>query len=143
MKLISGYAQSCTRRAAAAAIGLILCSTTAFAQSAPASCVTALSAKYGSTPALKMECANDADCIFQAPPANASALALIGSMVKTVEACFTAAGLTMVKEDTLPDGTTRQYGKSGGTEKCALLIHTSPLNIADGMRATCQLATAQ
>lgn len=143
MKLMSGHAKSSARRAVAAAIGLILCCTTAFAQGVPASCVTALSAKYGSTPALKMECANQTDCTFQAPPANASALALIGSMVKTVEACFIAAGLTMVKEETVPEGTTRQYGKSGGAEKCALLIHTSPLNIADGMRAACQLAAAQ
>jgi hypothetical protein len=129
--------------AAAAAIGLILCSTAAFAQSAPASCVTALSAKYGSTPALKMECANETDCTFQAPPANASALALIGSMVKTLEACFTAAGLSMVKEDTVPEGTTRLYGKSSGAEQCAVLIHTGPTNIADAVRATCQLATTK
>lgn len=131
------------RRTAAAAIGFALCSTTAFAQSAPASCVTALSAKYGSTPALKMECTNPTDCTFQAPVANASALALIGTMVKATEACFTAAGLDMVKEDTVTEGTTRLYGKSGAAGQCAVLIHTSPVNIADAFRATCQPATAQ
>ena len=90
-----------------------------------------------------MECANATDCTFQAPVGNASALALIGSMVKTVEACFTAAGLSVVKEDVVPQGTTRQYGKAGTAEMCAVLISTSMGDLADGLRATCQTGIAR
>ncbi len=137
-------AKSACPKAAALAIGLILCPAAAFAQSGtPASCVTALSKEYGSNSALRMECTNATDCTFQAPTGNASALALIGAMVKTVEACFTAAGLAVVKEDAMPQGTTRQYGKAGGSEMCAVLISTTTVDVADGMRATCQTAIAQ
>ena len=143
MKIMSTVAQSRSRRAAAATLGLILFSSTAFAQGAPAFCVTALSKEYSSTSALRMECTNATDCTFQAPPGNASALALIGSMVKTVEACFTAAGLTVVKEDVMPQGTTRQYGLAGAEQTCAVLISTSVSDLADGLRATCQPVTAR
>ena len=130
-------------RVAAVAIGLTLGSAPAFAQSAPASCVTALSKEYGGNSALRMECTNATDCTFQAPVGNASALALIGAMVKTVEACFTAAGLSVVKEDVMPQGTTRQYGKPGTSEMCAVLISTTTVDLADGLRATCQTIIAR
>ena len=144
MNIMSKSAKSQSRRAAAVAMGLILVSAPAFAQSGtPASCVTALSKEYGSNSALRMECTNATDCTFQAPAGNASALALIGAMVKTVEACFTAAGLSVVKEDVMPQGTTRQYGKAGGSEICAVLISTTTADVADGMRATCQTAIAR
>jgi hypothetical protein len=121
----------------------MLWSAPAFAQSSPTACVTALSKEYGSNPALRVECTNATDCTFQAPTANASALALIGSMVKTVEACFTAAGLTVISEEVLPNGTTREYGKAGATEVCAVLISTTMGDLADGLRATCQPVSAR
>ena len=137
-------AKSVRRRAAAVAVALMLGSVPALAQNAaPASCVTDLSKQYGSTSALRMECTNATDCTFQAPTGNASALALIGSMVKTVEACFTAAGLTVVKEDVMSQGTTRQYGLAGAEQTCAVLISTSVSDLADGLRATCQPVTAR
>lgn len=141
--LMSKGAKSECRRAAALAIGLILCSAPALAQSAPSSCVTALSKEFGSNSALRMECTNATDCTFQAPTGNASALALVGAMVKTVEACFAAAGLTVVKEDVVPQGTTRQYGKPGAVEMCAVLISTTMGDLADGLRATCQPVAAR
>lgn len=143
VKLMSTGAKSECRRAAAVAIGLMLCSAPAFAQGAPASCVTALSKEYGSNPAPRMECANATDCTFQAPAGNASALALIGAMVKTVEACFTAAGLSVVKEDVAPQGTTRQYGRTGAAEMCAVLISTGMGDLAGGLRAACQPVAAR
>ena len=130
-------------RAAAVVIGLTLGSASVFAQSAPASCVTSLSKESGSNSAVRMECTNATDCTFQAPAGNASALALIGAMVKTVEACFIATGLAIVKEDAVPQGTTRQYGKPGSSEMCAVLISTTTVDLADGLRATCQTVTAR
>ena len=124
-------------------IGLTLGSASVFAQSAPASCVTSLSKEYGSNSAVRMECTNATDCTFQAPVGNASALALIGAMVRTVEACFMAAGLNVVKEDAMPQGTTRQYGKPASSEMCAVLISTTTVDVADGLRATCQTVIAQ
>ena len=143
MNIMSKGARSESRKAAAIAIGFILCSAPAFAQSAPASCVTALSKEYGTNSALRMECTNATDCTFQAPVGNASALALIGAMVKTVEACFTAAGLSVVKEDAVAQGTTRQFGKPGTSEMCAVLISTTTVDVADGLRATCQTVIAR
>ena len=143
VKLMSKGAKPECRRAVALAIGLILCSAPALAQGAPSSCVTALSKEFGTNSALRMECTNATDCTFQAPVGNASALALIGAMVKTVEACFTAAGLSVVKEDVMPQGTTRQYGKSGTSEMCAVLISTTTVDLADGLRATCQTIIAR
>lgn len=105
--------------------------------------MTALGKEYGSNAALRTECTNDTDCMFQAPAGNASALALIGSMVKTVEACFAAAGLSVVKEDVVPQGTTRQYGKAGAPEICAVLISTAMGDLADGLRATCLASVAR
>jgi hypothetical protein len=131
------------RSAAAVLTGLMLCSAPAFAQGAPADCVTALSKTYGTTSSLRVECTNATDCTFQAPSGNASALALIGSMVKTVEACFIAAGLGVVKEDAVPQGTTRQYGKPGAAQMCAVLISTTVGDLADGLRATCQPVAAR
>ena len=126
------------------AVASMLCSGQALAQNTPpASCVTALSKEYGATPALRMECTNATDCTFQAPTGNASALALIGAMVKTVEACFTSAGLAVVKEDVMPQGTTRQYGQAGAAQMCAVLISTTVGEVADGLRATCQPVKAQ
>jgi hypothetical protein len=143
VKITRTGAKSQCLRAAAVAIGLISGSAPVFAQSAPASCVTSLSKEYGANSSVRMECTNATDCTFQAPIGNASALALIGSMVKTVEACFTAAGLTVVKEDAVPQGTTRQYGKPGSSEMCAVLISTTTVELADGLRATCQTVTAR
>jgi hypothetical protein len=126
-------------KAAAFLAGMMLCAAPAFAQSLPSSaCVTALSQEYGGNSALRMECANATDCTFQAPIGNASALALVGSMVKKVEACFLAAGLTMTKEDVVPQGATRQWSRAGSTEVCAVLIHTAMGDVADGLRAACQ-----
>jgi hypothetical protein len=122
----------------------LLSSAPAFAQGLPSSaCVTALSQEYGGNTAIRMECTNATDCTFQAPIGNASALALIGSMVKKVEACFVAAGLAMTKEDVVPQGATRQYGKAGSAEVCAVLIHTSMGDVADGLRVACQTEIAR
>jgi hypothetical protein len=119
---------------------MLLGGQAALAQGSPSACVTALSSEYGSTPALQSTCASDTDCTFQAAEGNASALALIGAIVKKTEACFTAAGMSIVKEATTTEGTTRQYGMQGGKEICALLIATGPGDLASGMRATCQPA---
>ena len=144
MKINATFAKTARRSSAIALIGLVLCSAQSFAQStAPAFCVTALSKEYGANTAVQMACANATDCTFQAPIGNASALALIGSMVKTVEACFTASGLSLVKEDTVPQGTTRQYGKTGAPETCAVLISASMGDLADGLRAACVPAAAR
>jgi hypothetical protein len=131
-------------KAAAALVGLMLCSGPAFAQgAASSSCVTALSQEFGGNTAIRMECANATDCTFEAPMGNASALALIGAMVKKVEACFQAAGLTMTKEDVVPQGATRQWSKAGSSELCAVLIHTAMGDVADGLRAVCQTGIAR
>jgi hypothetical protein len=90
-----------------------------------------------------MECTSATDCTFYAPIGNASALALIGAMVKKVEACFVAAGLSMVKEDVVPQGATRQYAKPGSPDVCAVLVHTAMGDVADGMRAACQADIAR
>lgn len=124
--------------AALLALGLAAASQSAFAQTSPSACVTALQTEYGTTSTLRSECTNDTDCTFQAAMGNASALALIGAMVKKVEACFTAAGMTIVKEDVTTEGTTRQFGMQGSKEMCAVLIATGPGDLANGMRATCQ-----
>lgn len=124
--------------AALVALGLAAASQSALAQTSPSSCVTALRSEYGTTSALQSECTNDTDCTFNAPMGNASALALIGTMVKKVEACLTAAGMSMVKEDITTEGTTRQFGMQGSKEMCAVLIATGPGDLANAMRATCQ-----
>ena len=108
------------------------------AEGKPSGCVAALKRDYGSTNALRSECKTGTDCTFQAPPANASALALIGTMVKRTEDCFAAAGLKVSKEETAPGGTTRYYEAAGAAEKCALLIATGLTGIAEGVRAVCQ-----
>jgi hypothetical protein len=132
-----------SRGVAATLIGLTLCCGAAFAQSMPSSCVMDLNKQYGSTSALRTECKTASDCTFQAPMGDASALALIGAMVKRVEACFAAAGFSVVKEDVAPRGITRQYGKPGAAEMCAVLISTRMGDLADGLRATCQPVTAR
>jgi hypothetical protein len=140
VKVTSTDARSFRLGAATLGLALALSPVAALSQGMPASCVTELRKEYSTSSALKTECANDTDCTFQAPEGNASALALIGAMVKKVEACFTAAGLAVVKEDAMAGGTTRQYGKSGGSEMCAVLIATGSGGLASGLRATCQPA---
>jgi hypothetical protein len=43
----------------------------------------------------------------------------------------------------MPQGTTRRYGKAGGSEICAVLISTTTVDVADGLRATCQTIIAR
>ncbi len=120
------------------ALGAMIYAGSACAQNAPSSCVSDLQKEYASNAALRSECTKDDDCSFQAPEGNASALALIGAMVKRTESCFATAGLTVSKEDTVPEGTTRYYGTARIAEKCALLIATGAGGVARGMRAACQ-----
>ena len=113
----------------------VRCSS-AFAK-APSVCVAELQKDYGATPALRSTCEN-ADCTFQASEGNASALALIDTIVKRAETCMGQAGLTMVKEEKT-EGLTRYYGAPGAAEQCALL--TAPgSGAAQGVRLTCQAA---
>lgn len=125
-------------RAAAFAVVLLLGAGPALAQASPASCVADLSKEYSANTALRAECPSKADCTFQAAEGNASALALIGAMVKRAEACFTAAGLTITKDDTAAEGTTRYYGTAEKPETCALLIATGTGGVAQGVRTACQ-----
>ncbi|WP_088347654.1 MULTISPECIES: hypothetical protein [Rhodomicrobium] len=126
------------RAAAAFALAAVLGAGGVMAQAAPAACVADLRKEYASSSALRAECPSDTDCTFQAPEGNASALALIGTMVKRAEACFTAAGLKVTKDDTAAQGTTRYYGTADTAEKCALLIAANETGVAQGMRAACQ-----
>jgi hypothetical protein len=58
-------------------------------------CVSDLQIKYGTSPAFKITCASPADCEFEpSPPMNASAMALIDVMAKSVIDCWQKAGLT-------------------------------------------------
>jgi hypothetical protein len=129
-----------SRASRAAAVLLVMLSTSpALAQGSPSSaCVTALSQDYGGTAAIRTECTSAIDCTFQAPIGNASAMALIGAMAKKVEACFVAAGLTMVKEDVEPQAATRRYGNPGSPDVCAVLVHTAIGDLADGLHAACR-----
>ncbi len=119
-------------------LGLGLTEAGAQAQSKPSACVAELKKAYGATKALRSECHGETDCSFQAPVGNASALALIGTMVKRTQDCYAAAGLEVTKEIRSADGTVRYYGASGAAERCTLLVATSAAEVAEGMRAVCQ-----
>jgi len=56
-------------------------------------CVSELQMKYGTNPAFKITCRSSADCEFEpSQPMNASAMALIDVMAKTVTECWQKAG---------------------------------------------------
>ena len=126
------------RGTAAFALALMLSAGAALAQAAPAACVADLRKEYSANTALKAECPSDADCTFQAAEGNASALALVGAMVKRAETCFTAAGLKITKDDTAAQGTTRYYGTAEVAEQCVLLIAANEGGIAQGVRTACK-----
>jgi hypothetical protein len=105
----------------------------------PSACVGELQKQYGGTPALRSECASKTDCTFQAPEGNASALALVDTIAKRAESCLGEAGLTMTTEETITGGSTRYYGATDASEKCALLVATAN-GATQGVRLTCQPA---
>ena len=74
-------------------------------QSPPAGCIAALRVKYDATPAFKIHCESDADCSFEPSLAlNASAMAVIDSMARSLIACWKEAGPTKtVAIDAPPD----------------------------------------
>jgi hypothetical protein len=58
-------------------------------------CLSDLQMKYGTSPAFKITCTSSADCEFEpSRPMNASAMALIDVMAKTLIACWQNEGLT-------------------------------------------------
>ena len=67
------------------------------AQPPVSQCISDLQAKYETSPAFKITCTSPADCEFEpSKQMNASAMALIDAMAKTVTACWQSAGLTTV-----------------------------------------------
>jgi hypothetical protein len=127
------------RASHAAAIVLALCLPAAGALAkSPSACIAELQKEYGATPALRSECDGKTDCTFQAPEGNASALALIETIVKRAETCLGEAGLSVTKEEKA-EGVTRYYGAPGASEMCALL--TAPgAGAPQGVRLACQPA---
>ncbi len=66
------------------------------AQTPLSHCVSDLQKKYGASPAFKITCTSLADCRFEPnQPVNASAMALIDVMAKTVIECWQNGGLTI------------------------------------------------
>jgi hypothetical protein len=68
------------------------------AQPPVSQCISDLQAKYGASPAFKITCTSPADCEFEPSQQqmNASAIALIDVMARTVIACWQSAGLKTV-----------------------------------------------
>jgi hypothetical protein len=110
------------------------------AEGAPSACVAELRKAYGGGSGLASECAGETDCTFLAPPANATALALVGAIAKRARECFAASGLKLTKEDRNSAGTTGYYAAEGASERCALLLAVGASGAAEGVRATCQPA---
>jgi hypothetical protein len=122
-----------------AAAGLVLCfwAPGALAQEKGLSCVAELKKEYGSSTALSPTCPGDYDCTFMAATGNASARALVGTIAEKAESCFTAAGLSVSKEEKEGPGTTRYFSEAG-QERCALLIAEPSGSPPEGVRAVCK-----
>jgi hypothetical protein len=89
--------QQATLWVALVAVLSIVTMAASIAQSPVSQCISHLQAKYGTSPALKVTCTSQADCEFEpSQPMNASAMALIDAMAKTVTGCWQSAGLTTV-----------------------------------------------
>ncbi len=126
--------------ACALLLGLGLPVGSAWAQDVPgAKCIAAVHAEFGSVTALRAQCTPGHDCMYQAPAGNASALALLNSMVGQVETCWLAAGLSMWQEQREQRGVVRTYARPGQT--CKLLLSITTGTLADGYRAACQTAS--
>ena len=116
---------------------IFLCTANASAK-LPSSCIADLQKDYGAAPAIHMECASKTDCLFQAPTGNASALVLLGTVIRRAESCLDEAGLRKTKEEK-SEGITRFYGAPGAAEQCALL--TAPAtDLPEGVRLVCTQA---
>ena len=122
---------------AAAALALGLGASDALAKDSAFSCITALRKEHASNAALNPSCPGDFDCTFMAPTGNASARALVETIAKKTESCFTAAGLTMSKEEKEGPGVTRYFSEAG-RERCALLIAEPSGPPPEGVRAVCR-----
>lgn len=122
--------------AAALAVALCLPALGALAK-LPSVCVAELQDAYGSNSSLRAECDGKTDCTFQAPEGNASALALIDTIVKRAETCMGQFALSVTKEDKVAEGSTRYYSAPGAAETCALLVATSS-GAPQGVRLSCQ-----
>lgn len=109
----------------------------AVAQGKGDACVAGLKKEYGASGVLNPACQSDLDCSFMAPPGNASARALLEAVAKKAEDCFSAAGLTVSKEDKDAVGLTRFYSE-GGQERCAVLIAVPNGPPPEGVRAVCK-----
>jgi hypothetical protein len=124
-------------RLASAGLFVALGASAALAQQKGLSCVTELKTEYGASAALSPSCPSDYDCTFMAPTGNASARALVEAIAKKAESCYTAAGLTMSKEQKDGPGTTRYFSEAG-QERCALLIAEPSGPPPEGVRAVCK-----
>jgi hypothetical protein len=143
MRANKGNAQMSARRVAlcAAILGCCLAAHPAGAQNSPAAqCIAAIHAALGSTSALRSQCANAQDCMYQAPAGNASASALLNGMAEKLQECWRRAGLAMAQEQRQNQGVIRTYGKGG--ESCKLLLSISA-GTADGYRASCKTGGAR
>ncbi len=118
-------------------LAMVFAAQSALAQSKPSSCVAELQKEYGTAAGLSADCPTKSDCTFQAPTGNASARALIETIAKRAESCFTGAGLKVAKEETLALGTTRLFD-GDGEAKCAVLVSTPNGSPPEGVRAVCQ-----
>jgi hypothetical protein len=117
----------------------LLCASggVAVAQGKGDACVADLKKEYGADGVLNAACPSDLDCTVMAPPGNASARALLEAVAKKAEDCFSAAGLTVSKEDKDSIGRTRFYSE-GGQERCAVLIAVPNGPPPEGVRAVCK-----
>src|SRR5208282_5523358 len=88
------------------------------AEMIPSRCISGLQMKYGTSPAFKIACTSLADCVFEpSQPMNASAVALIDVMAKTVIECWQKEGLTTAVPIPSPPSlnlSVQSYRTSGG-----------------------------
>lgn len=101
-------------------------------------CIVELHRQYAASSALRASCDSEADCLYQAPIGNASAVALLLSMIGRVEACWREAGFVQSEEEREPQGTVlRTYGGPGGAV-CKLRLSFLLGQMPSGFRAACQ-----